>query len=225
MAFGSIAVDARGPIQRWPAVSMLTGLLGNALGLRRTDSAALDRLQERLRWAARIDREGDYLFDFQTAELGSDDQGWTTRGVPEGRKGGVPTYASPHLRYRDYTADASVLVALRLDPDAESPTLADLADAIQRPQRPLFIGRKPCVPAVPLYAGFVEATDAVEALRRAPWSCPLPPAATIFFPAGESAIPVLTQHHTSDRRRFDLDVHVGNEVICEVHLPVAGAPS
>lgn len=225
MAFGSIAVDARGPIQRWPAVSMLTGLLGNALGLRRTDSAALDCLQERLRWAARIDREGDYLFDFQTAELGSADQGWTTRGVPEGRKGGAPTYASPHLRYREYTADASVLVALRLEPEAESPTLDDLAEAAQRPQRPLFIGRKACLPAVPLYAGLIAATDAVDALRLAPWSCPPPAKATVFFPTGESPIPLLTQHHATDRRRFDVDVHVGSEVICEAQVPVAGAPS
>jgi CRISPR system Cascade subunit CasD len=141
MSFGSTAVDHRRPVQAWPAVSMLTGLLANALGWDRSDSAALDRLQARIRWAARIDRPGTLLNDFQTAQLAKDDRGWTTRGVVETRGGGDASYESPHLRYRDYRADASVLVALRLDPVAEFPNLTDLAAALDAPLRPLFLGR------------------------------------------------------------------------------------
>ena len=58
MSFGTTAVDHRRPVQPWPPVSMLTGLLANALGWQRSDVAALDALQSRIRWAARIDRAG-----------------------------------------------------------------------------------------------------------------------------------------------------------------------
>ena len=114
MSFGTVAVDHRRPVQLWPAVSMLTGLLANALGWQRADVKALDQLQSRIRWAARIDRVGVALNDFQTVQLAKDDKGWTTRGVVEERDGGAESYKSPHLRSRDYRADASVLVALRL---------------------------------------------------------------------------------------------------------------
>ncbi|HEY9106185.1 MAG TPA: type I-E CRISPR-associated protein Cas5/CasD, partial [Roseateles sp.] len=164
MAFGAPAVDQLRPVQRWPAVSMLTGLLGNALGWRRQDAALLDRLQARLRWAARLDREGTPLIEFQTAQLGKDDQGWTTRGAPEGRDGGADSYKSPHLRWRDHRADASVLVAIALTPADETPTLDHLALALQRPARPLFIGRKACLPATPVFAGWIDAGDPLSAV-------------------------------------------------------------
>ena len=78
LAFGGETVDARGVIVDFPATSMLTGLLANALGWRRSDGDALASLQARLRYAARIDRDGVRLTDFQTAQLGKDDKGWTT---------------------------------------------------------------------------------------------------------------------------------------------------
>ena len=115
LAFGGETVDARGVIVDFPATSMLTGLLANALGWRRSDGDALASLQARLRYAARIDRDGVRLTDFQTAQLGKDDKGWTTHGAPEGRTGAIITYSSPHLRQRDYDADKRVVVALYLD--------------------------------------------------------------------------------------------------------------
>src|SRR4051794_36192976 len=144
MAFGREMVDARGPIRDFPAGSMLTGLIANALGFDRSERAAHQRLQQRLVLGARLDDPGSLLRDFQTAELRANDQGWTTRGEPEGRDGGAKTYNSPHIRERDYLADACVTVALRLEPADEPPLLADIAAAVDEPARPLFIGRKPC---------------------------------------------------------------------------------
>ena len=85
MAFGGEVVDARGVVRDFPGASTISGLLGNAIGYRRTDDDALTALQARLHYAARIDREGVRLTDFQTAELARDDKGWTTRGAPETR--------------------------------------------------------------------------------------------------------------------------------------------
>ena len=83
---------------------MITGLLANALGWRRIERERHQRLQDRLVFACRIDREPEgevRMTDFQTAQLGASDKGWTTRGVPDDRDGGPNTYNAPHLRYRD----------------------------------------------------------------------------------------------------------------------------
>jgi CRISPR system Cascade subunit CasD len=141
MSFGDVAIDEIRPTRRLPTRSMLTGLLANALGYAHRDVAALDRLQERLRFAARLDREGQGLVDFQTAELGKDDPLWTTRGTPAERAGGVASYSGPALRYRHYRADAALTVALTLVPVEEMPDLAALEAALRRQERPLFIGR------------------------------------------------------------------------------------
>lgn len=161
-AYGAEMVDARGPVRDWPGASLLTGLLANALGYTRVQRTAHARLQERLRFAIRIDRGGTRLRDFQTAKLEKDDRGWTTRGVPEGRKGA--TYDTPHIRERDYFADQALTVALTLNAPDEAPNIDALAMALQSPARPLFLGRKPCLPSRPIYAGVVEADDALHAL-------------------------------------------------------------
>lgn len=166
-AFGAEMVDARGPVRDWPGVSLITGLLANALGWHRSEREKHARLQTRLDIAIRIDREGTRLRDFQTAQLGHGDEGWTTRGFPEGRSGGAGTYDSPHIRERDYLADVLLSVAVALDNSTEPPNLDDLAAALARPARPLFLGRKPCLPSRPLFGGFVEAADALAAVRAA----------------------------------------------------------
>lgn len=221
MSFGTTAVDHRRPVQAWPAVSMLTGLLANALGWQRSDVQALDALQARIRWAARIDRAGTALNDFQTAQLSKQDKGWTTRGVVEERDGGPDAYKSPHLRNRDYRADASVLVALRLEPAQLPPTLQDLAAALERPVRPLFLGRKGCPPATRIGQGRVVADDAVAAVRAAPGlvECHEPEQAAIYFNEGaapDMALQALRIHDTSDERRFALDVHAGRQRVFEI---------
>lgn len=225
MSFGSTAVDHRRPVQPWPAVSMLTGLLANALGWQRADVQALDGLQARIRWAARIDRAGAALNDFQTAQLSKADKGWTTRGDVEERGGGDDSYKSPHLRSRDYRADASVLVALRLEPAQQAPTLAELAAALDQPARPLFLGRKACLPATRINQGIVLADDAVAALRGAPAADDgAPPSrAAIYFNEGAGpaagtapAAAEIRVHDTSDERRFALDVHAGRQRVYEI---------
>jgi len=166
-AFGGETIDNFGVIRDFPALSMVTGLLANALGWRREDCELHDRLQSRLLLGARLNTPIQRLTDFQTAQLGKDDKGWTTWGVPEERQGGPDSYKSPHLRYRDYHADLDVLVALRLEPAEQSPTLDDLAVALDHPARPLFIGRKPCLPSKRIFAGWIEADNVLQALQLA----------------------------------------------------------
>lgn len=162
MAFGGVAIDHVGPTRDYPAASMLTGLFGNALGWHWSDTGAHQALQDRLIFAARVEDEGCAITDIQNAKLEKNDSGWTTFGASEGRDGA--SYDAPHRRRRDYLADARLLVVLRLDDSTTSPTLDQLALTLDRPARPLFIGRKPCLPSRPLFAGWCKGATAHAAL-------------------------------------------------------------
>ena len=163
LSFGGVTIDHVGPTRDFPAASALTGLFGNALGWRREDGTAHQALQERLVFGALIAREGRLLTDNQNAKLEASDEGWTTWGAPEGRGGGAETHKNRHRRRRDYLADHDCRVVLRLLP-GDGLDLDALAAALDRPARPLFIGRKPCLPSAPLFAGWLEATDPRSAL-------------------------------------------------------------
>ena len=217
MAFGGETIDNLGKIRDFPAQSMLTGLIANALGWRREDAAAHDRLQARLVFGARLDRAGARFTDFQTAELRKDDAGWTTSGRPEGRAGGDGTYKGQHLRYRDYHADAAVLVALRFDLADEAPTLDGIADALRRPARPLFLGRKPCLPAVPLFAGWIDAPDVLTALRDAA-ALAANTRPRVLWPAGEGELPGAHRIDLCDERNWTSGVHGGWRPVYEGNL-------
>lgn len=206
IAFGGEAIDNLGVIRDFPALSMLTGLLASALGWDRGDGERHNRLQQRLQMGARLDASGRRLTDFQTAQLQANDQGWTTRGVPEGRAGGAGTYVGPHLRYRDYHADMNVLLALRLESADETPTLQDLAHALDRPARPLFIGRKGCLPTQRLMAGWVEAESILAALQTA---CPFSRETRAQWPDGEGSLPHDRCLDVCDERNWISGVHGG----------------
>ena len=189
MSFGGETVDNLGVIRPFPAVSMLTGLLANALGWRRIERQRHQDLQDRLVFAARIDREshgGLSMQDFQSAAINNTEQSWTTRGRPEGRAGG--TYQN-HLRYRDYHADMRVTVALRLEPPDGDPPLDALGEALLEPARPLFIGRKPCLPSAPLFGGYSDGETSLAALLSVPLADELAGRPTIRaqWPEGEGA--------------------------------------
>ena len=235
MAFGGEIIDNYGVIARFPAASMITGLIANALGWRREEGERLDRLQGRLVLAARRDRDGQPLRDFQTAELAKDDRGWTTRGRPEGRAGSDNTYKGRHLRHRDYDADACVAVALRLDPADEAPTLDDVAAALRRPARPLFLGRKPCLPSAPILAGEVEAANCLAALQTYPRLVDPDRGkaddgkAIIQWPEGEGRLEGQATRHAAitDRRNWRAGPHGGSRWVWEgrIRLPARDGAS
>ncbi|MGH6816799.1 MAG: type I-E CRISPR-associated protein Cas5/CasD [Hyphomicrobiaceae bacterium] len=183
MAFGGETIDNYGVIRRFPAKSMIVGLVANALGIERYEGERLQCLQDRLAMASRIECPGELLKDYQTVRLLADDQGWTTRGHPEGRNRTSPSFvldqdhlrrtgkavkSQTHRRFRDNWADAVTSVVFRLEPSDEPPTLDRIAGALQEPERPLFLGRKPCLPSVRLYMGEIDGTDTYDALAKAP---------------------------------------------------------
>jgi CRISPR system Cascade subunit CasD len=199
---------------------MLTGLIGNALGWHWSDRAAHQAVQDRLIFAARREREGTLLTDTQNAQLGKNDKGWTTLGAPEGRHGA--SYGAPHRRQRDYHSDLSVRIVLCLSPEDETPTLGDLAEAFDRPARPLFLGRKPCLPSTPLLAPedrrWVMGDTAHDALHTVPcveWTGdPL----RALWPVGEgpeTGDMVDRVHDLADLRNWRTGLHGGSRRVVE----------
>ena len=228
MSFGGEIIDNLGVIRPFPAVSMLTGLLANALGWRRVERQRHQDLQDRMIFAARIDREpygGLRMTDFQTAKLGASDKGWTTRGAPEKRAGGANTYNAPHLRYRDYHADMRVTIALRLEPPDEGPALDALAQALEEPARPLFIGRKPCLPSAPLFGGFNDGETSLAALLAVPLEADdlrrrESPTVRLLWPDGEDApdmdgVRLNRRSMITDERNWVSGLHGGGRPVCE----------
>lgn len=218
MAFGGVAVDAKGLIDDLPSASLIAGMIGNALGLRRTDAAALQQIQDRLQYVVRIDRPGTRVTDYQTAELSKADEGWTTRGRPEGRQGGAGSYAGQHQRYRDYHADAAVTLALTLEPAALPPKIDDIAIALDFPARPLFVGRKPCLPATRLLLGLFEDDGLLEALSKAPLADDAHPGDSmrVFRPANPDDQEGLRIVH--GHRNWQSNVHQGAQSWVEISM-------
>lgn len=172
MSFGGPQVDQIGPTGRFPTVSQITGLLGNALGYTHREHDRLQSLQDRISLAAVLLRDGEELEDYQTVDLGQEHlskPGWTTRGHVEHRAGGAEARFGTHIRVRRYRADAKVLAAMTLSSPETQPKIEQIADALDRPFRPLFLGRKHCLPADRIVFGLVsDARNLTDAISRAP---------------------------------------------------------
>jgi CRISPR system Cascade subunit CasD len=154
-----------GPLQSWgerarweprdsgpePTKSGVVGLLACALG-QNTD-LELQYISRNIRIGVRCDRPGTALTDFQTIEGSVSANGQVT---------GDKTVISP----RDYLCDASFLVAVH----AGMPSFTEeMAEAVQRPIWPVFLGRKSCPPSHPLFAGLGDFSSLEEALASRSW--------------------------------------------------------
>lgn len=221
MSFGGAAIDDQRVTREFPSVSMVAGLIANALGYDHGDWEATQRLQERLRLGARRDRPGERLVDYQTVDLGQDfldGTGWTTWGEPETRGGGSST--GTHIRHRHYLADAAYLVAVRLEPADEAPSLGEVERALREPERPIFLGRKACIPAAPLVLGRVDAAGIREALVKATRLVPGDEAALAAQWSADEGEPFDREVYVTDERDWRNQIHVGRRVVREGRLRV-----
>jgi CRISPR system Cascade subunit CasD len=109
-----------------PTKSSVVGLLACALGMDQDDD--IRALSQRLHVGARCDRPGILLKDYQTI------QGpWGTQ-----------------LSDRYYLCDATFLVVVQSD---DAALIEQLANVVQNPVWPIFLGRKSCPPCRPPFAG------------------------------------------------------------------------
>lgn len=168
-----LVLRLEGPLQSWgerarwdvrdslrePTKSAVIGLLGAALGVRRTDRASLHSLDRTLRFGVRVEHEGTALEDFHTVT-----------GLLPKAEGGRPKEGTI-ISQRRYLADAAFLVMLVSHPADRGKTVERCAQALRAPYWPLFLGRRSCPPTRPV---LVEVTSDYESLEAAlagyPWS-------------------------------------------------------
>lgn len=173
MSFGGVKIDDAHSTERFPAKSMIAGLLGNAMGLNRWDWEALTKLQSSIEIASRIDRAGSLESDFATAGggeagyFGHDDKAWTMNGGVVSRRGDGK---GAIVMSKAFIADGAVTVAVRmnqaiLDEDA-------LVCSLKNPARPLFLGRKAYLPVRPVFLAVKEPEEDIRSDLAAlePWT-------------------------------------------------------
>jgi CRISPR system Cascade subunit CasD len=220
MSFGAPIVSEEGLIQPFPALSMMTGLLANALGYDHSEAKKHERLQQAISYAVREDVPGEKIVDYQTVDLGSDHMfahekssneksvAWTSWGHLDQRAGGDASKETA-IRNREYWADAQYTVALHVD----GLSAEDLKDTLLRPERPLFIGRKPCLPAKRLFRGTVDAPSPEEALQL--------PSTIPTDENDEKVVPTRIWHESddgkpvTDARDWTNQIHVGERRVSE----------
>lgn len=204
----------------WASISALIGLLGAALGVQREDDAAHAALRDGLGFAVGLLSSGSLLRDYHTAQV-------PPRSAMKGRphatrrhellvpKAGLSTILST----RDYRQNAACLVAVQMRAPTLAPSLAELAVALRAPKFVLYLGRKACPPAAPLWPQLIEADSAHAALGsyrekfevarssaadsrgRAPLE-PLPPLTRLAFDEHVNAgVPVDTSSVISTTRK------------------------
>lgn len=138
---------------REPSKSGIVGLLCAALGRPRTEP--VDDLAA-LRMGVRVDQEGTILRDWHTAGKG----GYL-------RAGGTVERVNVITSTRYYLMDAAFLVGLESDNQA---FLNQLHLALSNPYWMLFLGRKACPPAMPLYLkDGMRKKSLLDALKCYPW--------------------------------------------------------
>lgn len=164
-SWGDPAVGEYRGSHGYPGESALVGLLGAALGLRREDEAAHAALSQGYGFAVGVQTTGKLLRDYHTAQVPGR---VSLKGRPHATRRDelrVPKdELNTILSTRDYRQDAACLVAVQ--PAADAPyALDELVDALKSPRYVLYLGRKSCPLAVPLFPRVVEGSSALDALN------------------------------------------------------------
>lgn len=165
-SWGDTAVgEYRGSYEH-PGESTLIGLLGAALGMRREDDPGHAALRQGYGFALGVQSGGKLLRDYHTAQVPGRA---SLKGCPHAtrkdeldvRKDELNTILST----RDYRQEAASLIAVQPRNDVPY-SLEALATALRKPRFVLYLGRKSCPPAVPLYPQIVNADSALAAFRN-----------------------------------------------------------
>lgn len=163
----ALVLKLAGPLQSWgsssrfterktghePTKSGIVGLLAAALGRHR--EAPIDDLAC-LSMAVRIDQQGRYERDFQTAH--------TRVFNPKANRWEAEGKSLP-LSNRYYLADAVFVVAIEVSDEM----LDKLAEALVHPQFPLYLGRRSCSPAGRILLAKHQDLTMEQALAQTPW--------------------------------------------------------
>jgi CRISPR system Cascade subunit CasD len=160
-------IDTVGDSLPIPTRSMITGIIGAALGISYDQPKMLQQLQDAMRLAVVVHRAGTVIRDYQTVRMAlphmTGPMWWNDGkrlGVME-RAGGEPDRTITGERPLTCDYDATVIVELL----HEAPfSVAQILNALCNPIFPLSIGQRSCIPSMPIAGKALEATELVEGL-------------------------------------------------------------
>ncbi|MBC8737218.1 type I-E CRISPR-associated protein Cas5/CasD [Paraburkholderia sp. UCT31] len=163
-SFGSSVGEMR-LSDKQPRKSAVTGLLAAALGIRREQTEAFQRLASSLHMAVCVLKEPLKLLDFHTVqspvnrEADSRAEQIAELEVKQRSKGG---YSGTIVTRREYLQDGHWLVAV----PGDASTLHDLAEALSFPAFTLYLGRKSCALSAYTAPLLIDTEFAEDALRQ-----------------------------------------------------------
>lgn len=147
-SWGEAAVGESRPTATYPGRGAIIGLLGAALGVRREDDEGQRQLRDSVGIAIKQRSPGGLLRDYHTVQVPAS-QSKVTYRTRRDELSAPRKVINTILSSRDYRCDGLWTVAVWLTPQAEL-SLADLEQALKRPQFSLYLGRKACPPGAPL---------------------------------------------------------------------------
>ncbi|HXK57076.1 MAG: type I-E CRISPR-associated protein Cas5/CasD [Gammaproteobacteria bacterium] len=164
-SWGDTAVGEFRPSHSHPTRSAVLGLVAAALGIRQHEEEQLQALENSCRVAVRLDWPGEAMRDYHTTQVPPQQRKvrhYTRRDELKADK------LHTILSQRDYRTDSAATIALT-SKNEPSFKLQQIADKLQRPELPLYLGRKSCPLAFPAQPRIVQAKD----LKAAFDTCPL----------------------------------------------------
>ncbi|MBC8403352.1 MAG: type I-E CRISPR-associated protein Cas5/CasD [Candidatus Marinimicrobia bacterium] len=160
-----LAIKLQGVMQAWgghtyedlrhieliPTRSGILGLLAASIGIDRRDVAGLEALSASVALAVRMDSNPCRIMDFHT--------------VLEARKVDGKSNKNPVVSRREYLCDA-VYTLLAWEKVDASINMDIIGTAVQKPTYTPFLGRRSCPIGRPLFAGYIIASDLLDAFEH-----------------------------------------------------------
>ena len=165
MSLAGPRIDAYASSQPIPSPSMVAGLIGAALGIRRGD-ATLTAIRRSIRYAVVVHRAGVESIDYQTADLTTSHMagpmwwrdGSGRVGTMERMGGGSDT--AEQWRPLRHDADMTLVVEIL---EGSPYSAAQILAALDEPAFPLYLGRSHCTPGCRMAGEVLDAEDLAEA--------------------------------------------------------------
>jgi CRISPR system Cascade subunit CasD len=158
-------IDTVGDSLPIPTRSMITGIIGAALGISYDQPKVLQRVQDTMRLAVVVHRAGTVIRDYQTVRMAQPHMTgpmWWNDGKRLGvmeRAGGDPDRTITGERPLTSDYDATVIVELVHGAPFEG---SQILDALRSPIFPLCIGQRSCIPSRPIAGNTLEATTLID---------------------------------------------------------------
>lgn len=156
-SFATVAGNERRGTEARPGHAMLVGLLSAALGIRRTEEAALMAISDACKFAIRTDQPGQLLTDFHTAQSAKRKKGFAPLTRRQMLEEGTRTTI---VTRREYLEDIRFTIAVLFQHGNISQD--QLIEKLRTPIFSLYLGRKSCPPALPLDPHLIEGAATPE---------------------------------------------------------------